>query len=177
MKLSYLSKELSASYNSIFIQLLALSLPPKNMHKPLSILKLKKFLLGAISYSSEWFTSLLFLVDFLRSPYVLTSHFLFNCNISLIIIANIHWVNDVCQALCSLYVLSNLNLPSIQRSRYHQQLCLYRWEDRGLEGVCCLLRQWVGGNRATLVSSWRCCLYHCCNAQCVLSLTTSCNQS
>ena len=53
MKLSYLSKELSASYNSIFIQLLALSLPPKNMHKPLSILKLKTFLLGAISYSSE----------------------------------------------------------------------------------------------------------------------------
>ena len=39
MKQSDLSKGPSTSYNSIFIQLLALSLPPKNMHKPLSILK------------------------------------------------------------------------------------------------------------------------------------------
>ena len=78
MKQSYLSKELSASYSSIFIQLLALSLPPKNMHKPLSILKFKKIPSWRYFLSSEWFTSLFFMVDFLRSPYVLTSHFLSN---------------------------------------------------------------------------------------------------
>lgn len=116
----YLNKELSISYNSIFIQLLALSSLPKNMCKPLSMLKLKKKnpFLDTISYYNESFIFLLFLIDFLRNLHTPTSHFLLNLSLVIITVNN-YWVNNMCQELCHLHALFHLNLLSIQWGRYH----------------------------------------------------------